>query len=198
MHATQASPHTPRRWTRAEFDRLVEHGLLREDERVELIDGEILTMAPQQYSPHASTVTHIHRVLDAAFGPSYHVRVQMPFALDPMSEPAPDLAVVAGAPLDYFEGHPQLTVLIVEVADTTVWFDRRRKGSLYARADVPEYWIVDVNRRALQVNRDPADEPGARYCRAYRTVTRLRAGDAVVPLGAPGTEIGVADLLPPA
>lgn len=122
----------------------------------------------------------------------------MPFALDPMSEPAPDLAVVAGAPLDYFEGHPRLTVLIVEVADTTVWFDRRRKGSLYARADVPEYWIVDVNRRALQVNRDPADEPGARYCRAYRTVTGLRAGDAVVPLGAPGTEIEVTDLLPPA
>jgi Uma2 family endonuclease len=198
MHATQASAHTPRRWTRAEFDRLVEHGLLREDERVELIDGEILTMAPQQYSPHAALVTHFQEALRTAFAPGFHLRVQMPFALDPMSEPAPDLAVVAGAPLDYFEGHPEHTVLIVEVADTTLRFDRRRKGSLYARAGVPEYWILDVNRRALEVHQDPTEEPGARYGWAYRTVTRLRAGDAVIPLGAPGIEIAVADLLPPA
>jgi Uma2 family endonuclease len=120
----------------------------------------------------------------------------MPFALDPMSEPAPDLAVVAGAPLDYYDGHPERTVLIVEVADTTLSFDRRCKGSLYARAGVPEYWIVDVNRRALEVHRDPSEDADARYGWAYRTVTRLRAGDVVVSLGAPDTEIAVADLLP--
>jgi Uma2 family endonuclease len=137
-------------------------------------------------------------VLDAAFGPSYQVRVQMPFALTPMSEPAPALAVVAGAPLDYFEGHPERTVLIIEVADTTLWFDRKRKGSLYARAGVREYWILDVNRLALEVQRQPAAEQSRRYGWAYRTVTRLRAGDAIVPLGAPGSEIAVADLLRPA
>jgi Uma2 family endonuclease len=175
---------------------MIEHGLLHEDERVELIDGEILMMAPTQHSPHAALVTHFDKVVETAFGPDYHVRVQMPFALDPMSEPAPDLAVVAGAPLDYFDGHPQRTALIIEVADTTLSFDRRRKGSLYARAGVPEYWIVDVNRRALEVHRDPSEDPDARYGWAYRTVTRLRAGDVVVPLGAPGAAIAIADLLP--
>jgi Uma2 family endonuclease len=197
MQATQARVHTPRRWTRAEYERMIEHGLLHEDERVELIDGEILTMAPTQYSPHAALVTHVHEVLRTAFGPGFHVRVRMPFALDPMSEPAPDLAVVAGAPLDYYEGHPERTALIVEVADTTLSFDRRRKGSLYARAGVPEYWIVDVNRRALEVYRDPSEEQGARYGWAYPTVTRLRAGDVVVPLEAAGATIGIADLVPP-
>ncbi len=196
MHATQASVHRPRRWTRAEYERLIEHGLLREDERVELIDGEILTMAPQQHSPHAALVTHLHEVLRTAFERGYHVRVQMPFALDPVSEPEPDLAVVAGAPLDYFEGHPEQTALIVEVADTTLSFDRRSKGSLYARAGVLEYWIVDVNRRVLEVHRDPAEEESARYGWAYRVIERLRPGDTIVPLAAPGVTVPVADLVP--
>jgi Uma2 family endonuclease len=176
---------------------MVEHGLLDEDDRVELIDGEILTMAPH-YSPHAATVMHVQKVLDGAFGPGYHVRVQMPFALDPGSEPEPDLAVVSGAALDYFGGHPERAALLVEVADTTLSFARRWKSSLYARGGIPEYWIVNLPDRLLEVYRDPAEDPAAPYGWGFRTSVRLAAGDVVSPLGAPGAQIAVADLLPAA
>ena len=96
MHATQASVHRPRRWTRAEYDRMIEHGLFGPGERLELIDGEILTMTPPGTS-HAGTIGLVQDVLCVVFGHT-HVRVQLPFALDPASEPEPDLAVVAGTP----------------------------------------------------------------------------------------------------
>lgn len=195
MHATHASGLEPRRWTRAEYDRMVEHGLLGRDDRVELIDGEIVTMAPQ-YSPHAATVMHVQKVLEAAFGPGYHARVQMPFALDPMSEPEPDLAVVSGFALDYVHGHPETAALVVEVADTTLSFARRWKSSLYARAGIAEYWIVNLADRRLEVYRDPGPDASARYGSAYRTVESLGVSDEIAPLAAPDTAIPLADLLP--
>lgn len=196
MHATYASGVEPRRWSRAEYDRMIEHGLFHEEDRVELIDGEILTMAPQ-HSPHAATVMHVQKLLEAAFGPGFHVRVQMPLALDSTSEPEPDLAVVSGVALDYLGEHPGRAALVVEVADTTLPFARRSKGSLYARAGIAEYWLVNLGDRLLEVYRDPAGDRAAPYGWAYRTNARLGAGDVAVPLGAPQTEVAVTDLLPP-
>jgi Uma2 family endonuclease len=195
MHATQASDVHPRRWTRAEYDRMIDHGLLDEDDRVELIDGEILELAPQ-HSIHSAMVAQAQKVLEAAFGSGYHARVQMPFLLDPMSEPEPDIAVVSGVPRDYLEAHPHRAALLVEVAETTLRFDRKRKASLCARAGIPEYWIVNLVERLLEVHREPAVDPSARYGWAYATVEQLRASDSVSPLAATGVRIPVVDLLP--
>jgi Uma2 family endonuclease len=195
MHATQASDVQPRRWTRAEYDRMIDHGLLHEDDRVELIDGEILEMAPQ-LPRHSAMVAHVQKVLEAGFGSGYHARVQLPFALDPMSEPEPDIAVVAGVPRDYLDAHPHSAALLVEVAETTLRFDRSWKSSLYARAGIPEYWIVNLVDRRLEAYGEPAPDPSARYGWAYRAVRHLQASDDVSPLAAPGTRIPVADLLP--
>jgi Uma2 family endonuclease len=195
MQATHASGIEPRRWTRAEYERMVEHGLLGPDDPVELIDGEILTMAPQ-YSPHSATVMHVQTVLRTAFGSDYHVRVQMPFALDDMSEPEPDLAVVVGAELDYFHGHPEAAALLVEVANTTLSFARRRKGSLYARARVADYWIVNLADRQLEIYREPVVDSSAHYGWSYARSQLLRGPDVVSPLAAPQTEIAAGELLP--
>jgi Uma2 family endonuclease len=167
-----------RRWTRAEYERLAELDLLGPEERLELIDGEILTL-PAPNPPHATGVGLVQEALRKAFGPETHVRGQQPIALDEMSEPQPDLAVVRGAIRDYSEAHPELPLLAVEVAHMTVAFDRRRKGSLYARAGLREYWIVNVSSRELEVYRDPVQDSAAPYGWSYRSVTHLRAGESV-------------------
>jgi Uma2 family endonuclease len=173
---------------------MIEHGLLGEDDRVELIDGEILTVTPSG-TRHAGTIRLVQNVLGTVFGHE-HVGVQLPFALDPVSEPEPDLAVVPGSPRDYLDAHPDTALLVVEIADTTLAFARRAKGSLYARAGIAEYWIVNVSDSVLEVYREPVEDPSARYGFAYRDAQVLRAGDVVTPLAAPDAEIPVADLLP--
>ena len=166
MQAMRASGIEQRRWTRAEYDRMIEHGLFGPDERLELIDGEILTVTPQG-TPHAGTVGLVQDVLCVVFGHT-HVRVQLPFALDPASEPEPDLAVVAGTPRDYGEAHPDSALLIVEVAETTLGFARRSKGSLYARAGIAEYWIVKWGPVARGLP-EPAEDRAAGYGYAMAT-----------------------------
>jgi Uma2 family endonuclease len=141
-------------------------------------------------------VVLVHEALQAAFAPGHHVRAQLPVALDSMSEPEPDFAVVAGTPRDYLQGHPDTPALVVEVADTTISFDRSWKAGLYARAGIPEYWIVNLADRVLEVRRNPGESLSARYGWAYGTVHELRAGDEVSPLAASGARIVVADLLP--
>ena len=195
MTATHVSGLEPRRWTRAEYEQMIEHDLFRPEERVELVDGEILTMAAQN-SPHITAVGLVDDALRAAFGPGAHVRAQGPLAVDSMSEPEPDVAVVHGSRRDYRSAHPESALLIVEVADTTLSFDRRWKASLYARAGIPEYWIVNLGARQLEVHRDPEPAPPARYGWSYGTVRQLGAEDEVSPLAAPEARIRVADLLP--
>jgi Uma2 family endonuclease len=173
---------------------MIDHGLLGEADRVELIDGEILTMAPQG-TRHAVTIRLVQNALGTVFGHE-HVGVQLPLALDPASEPEPDLAVVPGSPRDHLDAHPDTALLVVEVADTTLAFAQRSKGSLYARAGIAEFWIVNVSDGVLEVYRQPDEDPSARYGFAYRDTQVLRAGEVVAPLAAPEAEIAVADLLP--
>jgi Uma2 family endonuclease len=184
-----------RRWSRSEYDRMVEAGVFAPGERAELIDGEVVAVTPQG-SLHAAAVGLAEQALRAAFGPAHHVRVQMPLALDPSSEPEPDVAVVAGSPRDYRDAHPASALLVVEVADTTLAHDRERKGSLYARAGVAEYWLVNLLDGRVEVHRAPVPEPQACYGWAYREVQRSGAGELIRPLGAPQSVVRVADLLP--
>ncbi|MCI0636706.1 MAG: Uma2 family endonuclease, partial [Actinobacteria bacterium] len=143
-----------RRWTRDEYYRMAETGILRPDDRVELIDGEILTKSPQR-SVDATAVLLSQEALHAAFGAGFDVRPQLPLALGEASEPEPDLAVVPGVPRDYRESHPTTALLVVEVAETSLAFDRGGKQALYARAGIPEYWIVDLVEGTLEVFRSP-------------------------------------------
>jgi Uma2 family endonuclease len=116
-------------WTRFEYDRLVEAEILGPADRLELLGGAMILKEPQ-YSPHATAISLVHRVLTSVLGSGWHARVQMPVALDEESEPEPDICVVPGDPRDYRDAHPEHPVLIVEVALSRLRFDREHKGSL--------------------------------------------------------------------
>jgi Uma2 family endonuclease len=185
-------PLQTRRFTRAEYDRLIEQGFFDEDERIELLDGQLVVREPQG-SRHAITVELVREALQHAFGKGHHVRGHAPVALDEVSEPEPDIAVVRGRLRDYTEEHPASPVLVVEVADSSLGKDRVRKARLYARAGLADYWIVNLNDRVLEVYREPERIAG-RW--KYRSVSLLRPPATVVPLAAPGRRVPVAALLP--
>jgi len=146
------------RLTATDYHRMGDAGILRPDARVELIEGEIIDMAPIG-SRHAAAVERLAAALRGAVGDLAMVRTQQPVALDRHSEPEPDVAVVFPRG-DYYEhSHPQPrdVLLIVEVADATLAYDRDVKVPLYARCSVPEVWIVDVAERRLGRYRAPSD-----------------------------------------
>ena len=190
--ATSVRPQPDQRfrWTREQYDRMVQAGILTEDHKVELLDGEI-TPKMSQNEQHAVATGLVSDVLRVVFGASAHVRDEKPIALSELSEPEPDHAIVRGARRDYLAGHPAVAdvLLLVEVSDSSLIRDRIRKAVLYAEAGVAEYWIVNLVDRVLEVHRDPAGG-------AYRTKTTHEPGDAVAPLGAPDSSVAVADLLP--
>jgi Uma2 family endonuclease len=120
----------------------------------------------------------------------------MPVALDDESEPEPDLVVVAGSPADYDAAHPSRVALAVEVADSSLMFDREHKASAYARAGIADYWIVNLVDRVLEVHRDPVGDPLAVFGWRYRSVTILAPPSTVAPLAVPAGPIAVVDVLP--
>lgn len=190
---TQA-PLTIRRWTRLEYERLVELGAFRDDP-VELIGGHLVVAEPQG-SYHATAVGMIDDRLRAALPAGWIVRAQMPLALDDESAPEPDVAVVRGTRAAYREVHPTRPALIVEVADSSLAFDREHKGSLYARAGAQDYWIVDLGARRVEVYRDPEPDPAAPYGWRYRSAQRLGHGSTVGLLALPAVRLPVAELMP--
>ncbi len=153
-------------------------------------------MREPQGSPHSVAAQLAEDALRAAFGSAWTVRVQMPVALDDESEPEPDVAVCPGRPRDYLAGHPARPVLLVEVADRSVTFDREHKGSLYARTQLPEYWLVNLVDRVLEVYREPVSSADAPYGWRFNALLRLGAADVVSPLAAPLARVSIADLLP--
>lgn len=180
-----------RRWTRAEYSHAAELGLFGPGERLELLDGEIFRKMTHR-PPHAVVVGQAADLLTVVFGSGHHVRSQLPLVLNEWSEPEPDAVVAPGARRDYVAAHPRAAdvPLVVEVADTTLRFDRTRKRSAYARSGVPEYWIINLVHRQVEVYRDPA---GTRY----RSVTVYSESEAVSPQAVPGASIPVSELLPP-
>lgn len=166
--ALVAKPH---RWTRTEYERMVEAGVFHPDARFELIDGEIIDMVPQS-SYHATSIQVMADYIRNLFGADYHVRIQMPLALGESSEPEPDVAVVMGSFMDYRHAHPQIAALVVEVANSTLAYDRL-KASMYASHGIPEYWLANLKENCLEVFQQPEN---GRYT-SYRC---LKAGSAFV------------------
>jgi Uma2 family endonuclease len=187
-------PLTVRRWRRVEYEDLVTAGMFR-GEPLELIGGQLVVAEPQG-SHHASAISKVDYALRAALPPGWIVRTQMPLSLDDESEPEPDLAVVRGRPGDYRDAHPRAAALVVEVAESSLEFDRERKGSLYARAGIGDYWIVNLVDGAVERCRDPRPDAAAAYGWRYGAVSVLTPPAIVVPLAFPAGQVAVADLLP--
>jgi Uma2 family endonuclease len=183
------------RWSRHEYGRLLDHGLLDEDDPVELLDGLLLVKEPQA-SPHRTAVLLVAKVLERAFGEGFFVQTQSPIILDDRSEPEPDVCVVRGAPRDYLAAHPAHPALVIEVAQSGLALARGRKAAAYARAGIADYWIVNLIDRTLEVHREPAQPGPARRSWGYVSVRTLGPGATVTPLAAPAAVIRVTDLLP--
>lgn len=188
MTATADALPRVHRFTRTRYEQMIDAGIFGEEDNIELLDGALIEMAPQK-SPHATAVTLTAEVLRPVFAGSHTVRVQLPLALGPHSEPEPDIAVVRGSPRDYRDAHPQRAELIVEVADATLAYDRGRKLAAYALAGITDYWILDVAAGTLEVCRQPQSD-------RYLDRQVHRSGDVVAPLAAPHAASAVADLLP--
>jgi Uma2 family endonuclease len=180
---------------RERYDRLVEAGVFGPEDRVELLDG-LLVAREQEGARHATVVALVRAVLEKAFGRSYHVREEKPIALDEQSEPEPDIVVVPGQPRDYVDAHPSRPVLVVEVAESSLALDRLRKGGLYARAGITDYWVVNLLDEVVEVYREPVRAPSGRGEWKYDSVHRLRRHAVVTPLAVPRARIRVASLLP--
>ncbi|WAL61844.1 Uma2 family endonuclease [Thermocoleostomius sinensis] len=143
-------------WTVDDYHRMVETGILTEGDRVELLEGQIIEMNPQ-LPPHAATTQRAFRYLDRLLETVAYVRMQLPVTLQPRSEPEPDIAVVHIDANEYGDHHPTPNeiFLIIEVADSTLLGDRQQKAPIYAKAGIPDYWILDVNTRQVYVFREP-------------------------------------------
>jgi Uma2 family endonuclease len=191
----QAERVVLRRWTRHEYERLIDHGFLDEDDPIELLDGLLLVKEPQ-HSPHRTAVLLVAKALERAFGEGWFVQTQSPIILDDRSEPEPDVCVVHGSPRDYVHSHPRRPSLIVEVAQSGLRIARGRKAAAYARARIADYWIVNLVDRVLEVHREPARPGPARRHWGYAAIETLGADAAITPLAAPSGRTRVADLLP--
>jgi Uma2 family endonuclease len=177
-----------KRWTVADYHRMITSGVLTSDDRVELLDGHVIEMVPQD-PPHASTTDEGSDYLKALFAGQAKVRAQLPVTLSNCSEPEPDIAVVRIDNNRYRDRHPNPAdiFLLIEIADATLKRDRTHKAKLYAQANVPEYWIVDVNQRQLIVFRDPQDG-------MYQSEAVLTATDQIAPLAFPDVMIKLQSL----
>jgi len=188
-------PTRTRHWTRAEYDRLIDSGFFRPDDPVELLGGEMIVSEPQG-SAHHTAVGLVEDALRAVLGSAWLVRSQGPIVLDDDSEPEPDIAVVAGVRRDYSGEHPAQAVLIVEVAESSLMFDRQYKGGLYARAGLGDYWILNLVDRVLEVYREPVADAGTPFGWRYRSVAIAGPESSVALLAIPDARILVRDLLP--
>lgn len=172
-----------------EYHRMGEAGILTERDRVELIEGELVAMTPIG-GPHAGTVVDLTHALAEAVGPGARVSVQNPIRLGETSEPEPDVALLKPRPDRYRTGIPRAedVLLVVEVADTSLEYDRRVKRPLYARHGIPELWIIDLQAGEIEVYRDPRGDGYA----SVRTVGR----EAVLTVAAlPGVEMKAGDII---
>jgi Uma2 family endonuclease len=171
-----------------DYDEMIEHGILTENDRVELIRGEIVKKMPLGDS-HVACVNRLTRIFVRSVGESAIVSIQNPIRL-PASEPEPDLAVLRPR-TDFYATRkpgPEDTLLVIEVADTTLEYDREDKRSIYAEAGISEYWIVNLIDRCLEIYRHPQTDGH------YAEVNSLRSGQSVDVLALPGVSISVAEV----
>ena len=187
-----AIPEYPHRHaiSASEYVRMGEAGVFAPDVHLELIEGEIIEMAPIG-SPHAAVVNVLAAFFNRAVGERAVVSIQNPLVTGERSVPQPDLALLKPRPDNYFGAHPSAVdaMLVVEVVDATLSFDLDVKVPIYARAGVPEVWIVDIQDRSLRVFRDA--RPGV-----YRTALSVERGERISPEALPDIAIDAAILFP--
>jgi Uma2 family endonuclease len=183
-HLADLGPERVRPLKRVEFERLAEAGLF-DDERIELLGGVIVEMSPQD-PRHSATIERLSGELQRAVGARASVRVQLPFAASEDSLPEPDIAVVPR--LDYDDAHPDRAFLLAEVASSSLRKDRSLKADLYARAAVPDYWVVNLAERHVEVHTLPR-------AGVYTAVKIARPGDLLRPSAFDGVSIAVSDFL---
>jgi len=179
---------TRRRFTRAEYYRMAEAGILGEGDRVELIEGEIVQMSPIGRR-HRAFVGSLGQVLSARLIGRAAVWVQNPLVLTEDTEPQPDITVLRSRALPFKEREADAadTLLLIEVADSSLAYDRTTKLRLYAEAGIPEYWIVDCTAESVEVYRDPSGE-------GYRDVIRASAPATLRLQAFPDVELTFADI----
>ena len=170
-----------------DFQRLGEAGILSEDSRVELIEGELIDMAPIG-ALHMLVVNRLNRLLVLAVGELGVVSVQNPVRLPLYSEPQPDFAILKHRADETTVPGPEDVLLIIEVADTTLDFDRTTKLNLYAKSGISESWIVNLQSKCLEVYREPAADDG------YSKRFEFHRPDSVAPLAVPTVRVAVADI----
>ena len=177
------------RWTVAEYHRMAEVGLLHEDSRVELIDGEIIEMAPIG-SFHGGNVNRFIRLFSKVVGDKAIIAAQNPVVLSGYAEPQPDLAILRWRGDDYEQSspHPEDVLLLVEVSDSTLRYDRDVKIPLYASHGIPEVWLLDIQNRQLEIYREPING-------VYQQRDCRRAGQ-IAPILCPDAVIDLAELFP--
>ena len=165
-----------RRFTRGEYHRMGEVGILTPDDRVELIRGEIITMSPQGRR-HRAFIDNLNRLLNASLTDRAIVSVQMPVVLSDDTEPEPDIQILRRRVVPYKEreAFAEDALLIIEVAQTSLAYDRSTKLRLYAEAGVPEYWVVDCVTESVDVHRGPRGD-------GYRDVSRVAGSAASVTM----------------
>ena len=178
-----------RLFTVEEYHRMAEAGILTEDDRVELIEGEIVEMAPIGPS-HAGRVDRLTELFVERLAGRAIVRVQNPVRLSQRSEPEPDLALVRRRPDFYTQAHPgpEDVFLVVEVMETSAEHDREEKLPLYAQAGIPEVWLVDLAAECIEVYRRPSPE-------GYEDLRRRCRGERLSPQAFPDVELAVDEVL---
>lgn len=170
-----------------EYHRILEAGILGDDERLELLEGVIVVMTTQN-PPHASAIQRLNKWLVRQLDDSFAVLPQLPVTLGDRSEPVPDLAVVRAQDITR-KNLPKSALLVIEVADTSLRKDRGLKVALYARFGIPEYWIVNVQNSTVEVYRDPDPDAGR-----YRAVLTHGKEATVSAVSVPGVTISLLEL----
>jgi Uma2 family endonuclease len=180
---------TKRLFTAAEYYKMAEAGILSEDDRVELIEGEIVRMSPIG-SRHAACVTRLDTLFHQEVGGDAIVWVQNPIRLDDYSEPEPDLTLVRPRNDFYAQGHPTPAdvLLVIEVAETSQRYDRDVKIPLYARAGIPEVWLADLAEDAVYARTEPVNG-------VYQRVRRVQRGESLAPQLLPHVTLSVEAIL---
>lgn len=176
------------RFTVKEFARLFEWEILDPKSRFELIEGEIFELPPIG-PPHANTVNRLAKILIEAVGEEAGVTIQSPILLGESSQPQPDICLVSPREV-YFHRHPETedVLLVIEVSESSAAYDRIKKGRLYSRAWIPEYWLIDLVRGQVEVYRSPGAE-------GYAEKQELRPGDHAAPLSLPDVSLDVGEIL---
>jgi len=178
---------TPYRFRVDDYHEMVRAGILREDDRVELLEGIIVAMPPIG-SRHAWCVTRLNRIFGAKLGDTAVIWSQNPIVIGDDSEPQPDVTIVHAEASTETLPTSSDVLLVIEVADSSAGYDRSTKGRLYANAGIEEYWIVDLSADRVDVFREP--RPGG-----YGVVRSARRGEALAPVKIPGIELSVEDIL---